>query len=187
MTQSTAPPPRVSLGVLFYEFLRVSLLASGGGIAWAHRIAVDRRQWLGDAEFADIVSVCQFMPGPNVIGIAVCLGARMRGLRGAIAATAGFVLIPGTAGFAIGMLWFHHTGVPLFRNVLAGISAAAAGMMIATGLRLLRPYRRRLPALLFASLAFAGIAIGQLPLLLVLLVLTPLSIAAAAIARQPAR
>ena len=157
------------------------MLASGGGIAWAHRIAVDRRRWLDDVEFTDIVSVCQFMPGPNVIGIAVCVGARLRGLPGAIAATAGFVLIPGIAGFLLGVLWLRHTGVPLLQNVLIGISAAAAGMMIATGFRLLRAYLRHLPALLFAGLAFAGIAIGQVPLLLVLLVLAPLSIGTAAI------
>jgi chromate transporter len=179
--QPTEAPPRVALGTLFYEFLKVSLLASGGGIVWAHRIAVDRRRWLSDAEFTDIVSVCQFMPGPNVIGIAVCVGARLRGLFGAIAATAGFVLIPGVAGFSLGVLWFRYTGVPLLQNILIGISAAAAGMIIATGFRLLRAYRRQLPALLFAALAFAGIAIGQVPLLLVLMALAPLSIAAAAI------
>ena len=187
MAQPSAPSPRVALSILFYEFLKVSLLASGGGIAWAHRITVERRRWLSDAEFTDIVSVCQFMPGPNVIGIAVCVGTRMRGLLGAVAATAGFVLIPGIVGFSLGVLWFRHTGVPLLQNILVGISAAAAGMMIATGLRLLRAYRRRLLALLFAALAFAGIAIGQFPLLLVLLILAPLSIANATISAGRAR
>jgi chromate transporter len=187
MAPLTTSPPRVALRALFYEFLKVSLLASGGGIVWAHRITVDRRRWLSDAEFTDIVSVCQFMPGPNVVGIAVCVGARLRGLVGAIAATAGFILIPGVIGFSLGVLWFRHTGVPLLQNVLIGISAAAAGMMIATGLRLLRAYRRRLPALLFAALAFAGIAIGQFPLLLVLLVLAPLSIGTTAIGAGRAR
>lgn len=182
MTQPAAPPPRVALNTLLFDFLKVSLLASGGGIVWAHRITVDRRRWLDDAEFTDIVSVCQFMPGPNVIGVAVCVGARLRGPLGAIAAAAGFVLIPGIVGFLLGVLWLRHTGAPLLQNVLIGVAAAAAGMMIATGLRLLRAYRRRLPALLFAALAFAGIAIGQFPLLLVLLILAPLSIATAAFA-----
>jgi chromate transporter len=184
MMYSPASSPRVTLRALFCEFLKVSLLASGGGIVWAHRITVDQRQWLNDAEFTDIVSVCQFMPGPNVIGIAVCVGARVRGLLGAVVATAGFVLIPGIIGFLLGVWWFRHTGVPLLQNVLIGLSAAASGMMIATGLRLLRAYRRRLPALLFAALAFAGIAVGHFPLLLVLFVLAPLSIATAILPRR---
>jgi chromate transporter len=177
-----ASPPRVSLGGLFYAFLKVSLLASGGGIVWAHRITVDQRRWLSDAEFTDIVGICQFMPGPNVVGIAVCAGAKLRGLAGAAAATAGFILIPGIVGFLLGELLFRHTDARMVRNALIGISAAAAGMMIATGLRLLRTNRRWLSALPFAALAFAGIAVGHLPLLVVLLVLAPLSVAVAAFA-----
>lgn len=184
MTQTAARPPRVALGALFYEFLRVSLLASGGGIAWAHRIAVDRRHWLDDAEFTDIVGLCQFLPGPNVIGVAVCVGARLRGTLGATAALAGFLLIPGVFGFGLGLIWLQHAGIPLLRNILVGISAAAAGMMIATGLRLLKAYRRQPPALIFAALAFAGIAIGHRPLLIVLLLLAPPSIAIAGIAQR---
>ena len=175
-----ASQPRVTLGALFYAFLKVSLLASGGGIVCAHRITVDQRRWLSDTEFTDIVGICQFMPGPNVVGIAVCAGAKLRGLAGAAAATAGFILIPGIVGFLLGELLFRHTDARMLQNALIGISAAAAGMMIATGLRLLRANRRWLSALPFAALAFAGIAVGHFPLLAVLLVLAPLSIAIAA-------
>jgi hypothetical protein len=85
---------RVSLVALFIAFLRVSLLGFGGGLVWARRIVVEQRRWTGDEEFTDILSLCQFMPGPNIIGIAVCVGARLRGLIGTIAAVSGFVLIP---------------------------------------------------------------------------------------------
>ena len=81
--------------MLFLAFLNVSRFGAGGGIVWVHRIAVDQRQWTSEEEFADIVSLCQFMPGPNVVGIAVCVGAKLRGSIGAIAAVLGFLLIPG--------------------------------------------------------------------------------------------
>src|SRR5881398_10716 len=73
----------VSLGALFAAFLKVSLfgVGGGGGLVWARRIGVEQRQWITEGEFADIVSLCQFMPGPNIIGIAVCTGARLRGRR----------------------------------------------------------------------------------------------------------
>ena len=51
-------------------------------------IAVEKHRWLTDSEFADIVSLCRFMPGPNMVGIAVCVGAKMRGTIGTIAAAA---------------------------------------------------------------------------------------------------
>ena len=77
----------VPLAALFTAFLAVCLygVGGGGGIVWARRVAVEKRRWLSDNEFADIVSLCQFMPGPNIVGIAVCVGARMRGTIGTIA------------------------------------------------------------------------------------------------------
>ncbi len=76
----------VALAALFIAFLKVSLCSFGGGLVWARHIAVEQRRWINEAEFADILSLCQFMPGPNVVGIAVCVGAKLRGLIGAIAA-----------------------------------------------------------------------------------------------------
>ena len=78
---------------LFTAFLTVSLcgIGGGGGVVWARRIAVENRRWISDAECADIVSLCQFMPGPNIVGIAVCVGARMRGAIGTMAALAVFL------------------------------------------------------------------------------------------------
>ena len=77
----------VPLAALFTAFLAVSFygVGGGGGIVWARRVAVEKRRWLSDNEFADIVSLCQFMPWPNIVGIAVCVGARMRGTIGTIA------------------------------------------------------------------------------------------------------
>jgi chromate transporter len=184
MPREAPPPglaPRATLAALFYEFLKVSLLGFGGGIVWAHRIAVERRAWLSEDEFADILSVCQFMPGPNIVGIAVCTGAKLRGLSGAIAAFCGFALIPGAAGFALALVYLDHTRLPLLQNILRGISATAAGLMIGTGLRLLKAQHFRPMALLFAALAWTAIVVGKLPLLIVLLGLAPLSVAGAAL------
>ena len=79
MAQGQELESSASLGALFTAFLIVSLcgIGGGGGIVWARRIAVDKRRWISDREFADIVSLCQFMPGPNIVGIAVCVGAKM--------------------------------------------------------------------------------------------------------------
>jgi chromate transporter len=90
MAEQRKSGERVALVALFIAFLQVSLLGFGGGLVWARRIVVEQRRWTGDEEFPDILSLCQFMPGPNIIGIAVCVGARLRGQTGAIAAVSGF-------------------------------------------------------------------------------------------------
>jgi chromate transporter len=170
----------VSLSALFVAFLKVAFCGLGGGVVWARRIAVEQRRWINEEEFADIVSLCQFMPGPNVVGIAVCVGAKVRGLAGAITAACGFVLIPLMTGFALGVLCLEHAQVPVLQKVLAGISSAAAGLLIATGIRMLMPHRHRLPAWIVAASALCGLALVKLPLLVVLLGATLLSIVLAA-------
>ena len=179
----------VSLGALFAAFLKVSLfgVGGGGGLVWARRIGVEQHQWITEGEFADIVSLCQFMPGPNIIGIAVCTGARLRGARGTLAAVAGFLLIPWVVGFTLGVVLLQHAHLPVLRNILGGLSAAAAGLLIATGIRMLMPHRGRAAALIFAGLAFGLMAVGKLPLLLVLFGLLPLSIGVAGLEHRRAR
>jgi len=179
----------VSLGALFAAFLKVSLfgVGGGGGLVWARRIGVEQHQWITEGEFADIVSLCQFMPGPNIIGIAVCTGARLRGARGTLAAVAGFLLIPWVVGFTLGVALLQHAHLPVLRNILGGLSAAAAGLLIATGIRMLMPHRGRAAALIFAGLAFGLMAVGKLPLLLVLFGLLPLSIGVAGLEHRRAR
>ena len=170
---------RVTLPALFTGFMVVSLCGFGGPIVWARRILVERRRWLGDREFAETLGFCQFLPGPNVVSVAVCLGAKFRGPAGALTSLAGFILIPWTVGFVLGALFLNYAQLAIVQNILRGISAAAAGLIIATGIRLLMGYRDRPQAMLVAALAFAALALAKLPLLLVISVLLPVSIAAA--------
>jgi chromate transporter len=80
-----------------------------------------------------------------------------------------------------------YAEIAVLQNVLAGLSASAAGLLIGTGLRLLTPHRSRRTALLFAGLAFAGMVFTRLPLTMVLLALAPISIAAAGLESARAR
>jgi chromate transporter len=178
---------RVTLAALFTEFLKVSLCSFGGGLVWARRSVVDRRHWMSQREFADTLSLCQFLPGPNVIGIAVCVGAKLRGAMGALAALSGFVLIPCAVGFALGTLYLQSAKLAVVQNILGGVSAVAAGMLIATGVRLMMPHLGRPVAILFVALAFAGVVFTELPLLVVLLGLAPLSVAVAAVQTERVR
>ena len=178
----------VPLAALFNAFLAVSLggIGGGSGIVWARRITVEKRRWLSDSEFADIVSLCQVMPGPNIVGIAVCVGAKMRGTIGTIAAVSGFLIIPWIIGLSVGLLFLEYAHLTVLRNVLGGIAATASGLLIATGIRLLLPHRRRPAALVFAALAFGLITFAKVPLLIVLFGLVPLSIAVAGIEKARA-
>jgi chromate transporter len=91
------------------------------------------------------------------------------------------LLIPWVAGLVVGVIFLEYAHTPVLRNVLGGISAAAAGLLVATGVKLLLPQRHRPAAIIFASLALVLLAFSKLPLLAVLSILVPASIAVAAL------
>ena len=142
LNQVEARPP-ITLAALFVTFLKVSLAGFGGPMVWARRIVVERQRWISDAEFADLLSLCQFLPGPNVVSIAVCVGARFRGAAGALASVAGFILAPWATGFILGALLLSYAHLGPLQGILRGVSAAASGLLIATGARLFLPHRGR--------------------------------------------
>jgi len=185
--ETRSPDPPVTLSALFIGFLKVSLCGFGGGLMWARRVVVEQQQWMSEQEFAETLTLCQLMPGPNIVGIAVCVGSKLRGAIGATTAAAGFILLPWVAGLSLGGLVLQHADHRVVQNILGGLSAAAAGLLIATGIRLLMPHRGRRTALLFAAFAFTGMAFTKLPLLIVLFGLAPLSIAATALESARAR
>jgi chromate transporter len=189
LTKKDQAREQVTLPELFIALLKVSLygIGGGGGLTWARRIAVEQQQWINEHDFADIVSLCQFMPGPNIVGIATCIGTKLRGVVGAVAAVAGFLLIPWTIGFTFGVLYLQQAHHPALQNVLGGVSVVAAGLLIATGIRMLRPHRTRPASVFFAASAFALMAFAKLPLLMVLLGVAPISIAVAGFQRVRVR
>jgi chromate transporter len=93
----------------------------------------------------------------------------------------GLTLAPLAIGLVLGTLYLRYPHLPIIRKILTGLSAAAAGLLFATGIKMLLPHRSRPTALFFVALSLAGIIFAKLPLLAVLLGLVPLSIAVAAL------
>src|SRR3954447_18511126 len=79
----TRPNPTVA--ELFTGFFLVGVCGFGGVLPWARRMIVEQRQWLTPAEFTEMLGLCQFLPGGNIMNVAVALGGRFRGVAGAAA------------------------------------------------------------------------------------------------------
>lgn len=171
----TAPTPRE----LFLGFLSIGASGFGGVLPFARRMLVERRRWLTPAEFTEVLSLGQFLPGPNICNVSVCVGRRFHGWRGSVAAFGGLMLVPFLVVVALGLLYARYGHRPEVDAAFDGIAAAAAGLVVATGLKMLDAHRRDGLALLFVALTFVGIALFRWPLLLILLVVAPLSVALA--------
>ena len=163
---------------LFFGMLQVALSSFGGGLsAWSQRIVVEQRRWMTNEEFITGLTVARLFPGPNQINMAVYIGARFHGLAGALLALAGMLLVPFSLLLLLGLGYFYlHMTVAVDR-VLAGVVAAAAGMALSMGFKILDEYWRDAVALGFALAVFLALAVAHLRLIPVVLVAGPLAMA----------
>ncbi len=176
MDDARAPPP--TSRELFAAFFGVGVSGFGGVLPWARRMLVEERRWLGPEEFTDVLSLCQFLPGPNIVNVAVTVGSRFRGVRGALAAVIGLMAAPFAIVVALGALYTTYGHVPAVESTIRGVSAVAAGLLVAMALKMAHTGLTRWSAVIVAAAAFGGIALARFPLLAVLGVVAPLSVAA---------
>ena len=166
---------------LFLAFNRLALQGFGGVLAVAQRELVERLGWLSKQEFVEMLAVAQVMPGPNVVNISLMIGDRFFGLRGAFASLMGMFTVPCLIVLSLTALagqWLHE---PLVQGALRGMGAVSAGLILATGVKLLGTLKehplRRPAALGFAALAFLTIALLRWPLIWIVLGLGGLGMA----------
>jgi chromate transporter len=188
MSDSTAPVPAApaspvqpSLSELFRGFVGISLSGFGGALPWARRMIVERRRWMTNDEFNETFALSQFLPGPNTINFAVVFGARFGGLGGAVIAVTGLIGPPLIIVTALAFLYERFGDIDTLGHILAGIAAAAAGLLIAVNAKMAAPLftKRWNSAPVVAILAFVGVAIMHWPLPYVFLGLAPFSVALA--------
>ena len=161
---------------MFRGFFAVGILGFGGVLPLARRMIVDQKRWLSPAAFTDLLALCQFLPGANIVNLAVSLGGRYHGPAGALAAVAGLLAAPIGVVIALSALYGRFADVPMVAHGVQGLSAAASGLVLATALRIAGPLRRKPRGIAVALLAFAAIALLRWPLLPVLAVLLPVSL-----------
>ncbi|MGC4244860.1 MAG: chromate transporter [Herbaspirillum sp.] len=161
---------------LFLGFLGLGMTAFGGALPLAHRMIVERRKWLTDPEFVELLGLCQFLPGGNIINLSVALGMKFRGWKGAVAGITGLIAVPSMVVILLGMIYQHFQHDPNVKHLFAGLAAAAAGLLIQMAVKIALPLRKNLVLAAVAVICFIAIAFLRIPLLWVMLVMTPISV-----------
>lgn len=108
----------------------------------AHRELVERERWLGPADFVEQLALAQVLPGPNVVNLALMLGDRWFGWRGALAAAGGLLAVPLLIVLVLGTLASQAQHLAPVAGALRGMGAVAAGLVIGTALKLAGTLRR---------------------------------------------
>jgi chromate transporter len=182
MSDASTTAPR-SLAELFRAFNRMSLQGFGGVLPVAQRELVERQQWLTREQFVEVLSVSQVLPGPNVVNMALMIGDRHFGLRGAFVALAGMLAVPLVIVLVLAALYAQFSDHAVASGALRGMGAVAAGLVISTALKLATTLRKSalgIPAsAAIAVLTFIAIALMRWPLVWVLMGLGPVAVALA--------
>jgi chromate transporter len=174
--QRPPEPPVIGPLTLFITFSQIALTGFGGTLPWAHRMLVERKAWLTQREFVETLALGQLLPGPNVCNMATMIGYRFAGVRGALAANAGMLGWPFLIMIAVGMLYQRYGTLPLAQSALTGMSAVAAGLVMATAIKMATDIRRHWRPWLFLGLAFVAVGLLRWPLLAVVGVLGPVAV-----------
>jgi chromate transporter len=146
---------------VFWVFLVLGLTSFGGPVAhlgYFRNAFVTRRQWLSEGAYADLVALCQFLPGPASSQVGMAIGLKRAGYIGMLAAWLGFTLPSAIVlvGFAYGLASFGST---VDAGWIHGLKAAAVAVVAHAVLGMaqsLAPDRQR------ASIAAGGMVIALL-------------------------
>jgi chromate transporter len=179
MAATESQGARVTPWDLFTAFAGLTLQSFGGALFWSRRMLIERRRWLTEQEFVELLALAQLIPGANGVNLAVMVGYRFAGLRGAAAAVGGFLGAPLLVIIGIGVLHQRYGALPLVKDALNGMAPVAVGLLIATAAKLCVVLQRRWRPWLFVIVAFLAVGVLRWPLLWVLGGLAPIVIALA--------
>jgi len=171
-------PARPRLAELFFALSYVSATGFGGVLPFARRMIVEERRWMSAEEFNEVFSLCQFLPGPNIVNFAVVYGSRLGGPLGALAGLLAILTPAVVLVILLGAFYARYGDIAALQRVLTGLAAAAAGLIVAVSAKMAVPLFRRGwgPAPLMAIGIFIAVGVMHVPLLWALLVATPISI-----------
>lgn len=154
---------RPGLAELWWHSLRLGAVGFGGGLtvlSALEQLAVGRRSWVTPAEFESAAAVSQILPGGAAANALALIGLRARGLAGALAAYAAFILPGAAAIVALGWLYTRYGAVARAEVFLNGLNAAVVGVIVALTLRMAKGAVTRLWQMGMAAGALLLSAVG---------------------------
>jgi chromate transporter len=167
----------VTRAQLFAAPIKIGLLGFGGVLPWARRVFVDERGWLTDREFAELIGMCQVLPGPNVVNLSVIIGSRALGPVGSAIALTGILFVPVVIVLILATFYASVSQAVWAHRAIGAASAAGAGLILGTATRLLVHTRPPARGLIMGGAAFVLVGVLQWPLLWVLPALVALALA----------
>ena len=163
-TPPTTPAANPTVFDLFTGFFIIGVCGFGGVLPWARWVIVEKRKWLTPPEFTEMLGLCQFLPGGNIMNVTIALGSRFRGIPGALACFLGLMTAPVAIVIGLGAVYDLYADVAPVRRAFVALAAAAAALLVASAWKIAAPLWGRPLAVGVAVCTFVAIAVLRLPL-----------------------
>lgn len=121
---------------IFKEFLKAGMVSFGGAMPHVQRLVVEKRRWMDANEFTETVGICQFIPGPSATNVSICVGQKIDGLKGAIAASIGLLIFPICFALIIASIFDLYASTQIAKRVAHGMALSGTGLLLAVGIKL---------------------------------------------------
>ena len=151
---------------LFLLMMKIGLFTFGGGyamISLLSRELVEKRKYIDDDEFMDVVAIAESTPGPIAINMATYIGYKMLGILGSLLATLGLVIPSFVILYVISLFFDSFMSYDIVRRAFNGIQVAVVYLILSAGIRMLKKMKKSpLPILLCSSVILAMITLSIL-------------------------
>ncbi|MGB9712527.1 MAG: chromate transporter [Dissulfurimicrobium sp.] len=155
----------ISLKKIFLVFLKIGTLSFGGVysmLAFFERELVERRKWLTHEEFIESIAIGQMTPGPPIVNTGICIGYRLRGIKGALAATVGQSFTGSVLAILLAIFYIKNRDNVLLNSAMKGVGAAVIGLLLSIILKMAKSTIRDYKTALFALAAFFALILFKL-------------------------
>ncbi len=155
----------ISLKNIFLVFLKIGTFSFGGVysmLAFFERELVERQKWLTPEEFVEGVAIGQMTPGPPIVNTGICVGYKLKRIRGALTATVGQAFTGTVLAIVLAIFYVKTKDNILLRSIMKGVGAAVVGLLLSIiynmAVKTIKDYK----SALFALSAFFALALFKL-------------------------
>src|SRR5579863_7088471 len=143
---------------LFVVMTFLTLQSFGGALALLERTVVQKKRWMTQNEFVELLAVSQVLPGPSGCCFCVLMGDRFFGVRGALAAVTGFLLVPTVLVLSMTAVYQRYADLPAVAGALHGMGAASIGLIVTMTVRMATVLKKDWARACIAMLVFIAAA-----------------------------
>lgn len=164
-------PPGVTR--IFLVFLKIGTFAFGGVysmLTFFERELVEKRRWITHDDYLESIAIGQMTPGAPIVNTGICIGYRLKKIRGALASTAGQIVTGTLVAILLAVFYMKTKEHPILRPIMKGIGAAVIGLLLSIIFNMSRKTLKDYRTLLIALAAFFLLSLFKLSPILIILI-----------------